>query len=154
MGPWQQYTFNKSVFFPLSSCLPLLPPFTADPWYAASTCECHPLTWSSRRCSNLWPQSKRRNLRSWYVSFLQMSPIKKHPRIQEIRWNKNIPGIHRDFSPSYKYLAFFTVRSRCPYTIISSEPFLWCGQVYTPWKINMESENHPLAKENHLPNLH
>ncbi len=53
----------------------------------------------------------------------------------------------------------FTVRSRCPYTIISSEPFLRCGrmirsnkwqrtnknkeQLYTPWKINMESENHP-----------
>ena len=24
--------------------------------------------------------------------------------------------------------------------------------LFTPWKINMESEHHPIAKENHLPN--
>ena len=24
----------------------------------------------------------------------------------------------------------------------------------TPWKINMEPENHPIEKDNHLPSLH
>jgi len=28
------------------------------------------------------------------------------------------------------------------------------GGYSTPWKINMEPKNHPIEKENHLPNHH
>ena len=30
----------------------------------------------------------------------------------------------------------------------------WYMKFHTPLKINMEPKNHPLEKENHLPNLH
>ena len=34
------------------------------------------------------------------------------------------------------------------------KPRVLQGIIITPWKINMEPTNHPIRKENHLPNLH
>ena len=46
--------------------------------------------------------------------------------------------------------------NRDPYNGVLPSLYNWGNPhaMFTPWKINMEPKNHPIEKENHLPNHH